>query len=203
MNSGIYLISNLVNGKVYIGSSKNITKRKAQHFSDLRNGKHTNCYLQNAWNKYGGDFFQWEILLYCEIDHLVYWEDWFMNFFDSRNPKQGYNLWTARRHVISEETRMKISIAQKGKQYRLGSRVSEETKTKLSVANKGKTFSEETKRKLSTANKGKTFSEETRKKMSKAAKGRIAYNKGIPMSEEQKVKISEGRKRYWVERKMT
>jgi hypothetical protein len=81
----------------------------------------------------------------------------------------------------SEETRRKLSEANKGKTH------SEETKRKLSEMNKGKTHSEETKRKLSEMNKGKTFSEETRRKLSDA-------NKGKTYSEEHKRKISEAHK---------
>ena len=51
--------------------------------------------------------------------------------------------------VHSEETKRKLSEANKNP--------SEETRRKLSELNKGKTLSEETKRKLSDANKGKTF----------------------------------------------
>lgn len=47
---GIYKI--IINNKVYIGSSFNIQKRLIQHKSDLKNNRHDNQYLQNAYNKY-------------------------------------------------------------------------------------------------------------------------------------------------------
>lgn len=53
MESGVYKISNKINGKVYIGSSCNLKRRKYSHFSKLRKGLHNNRYLQNSWNKYG------------------------------------------------------------------------------------------------------------------------------------------------------
>lgn len=52
--SGIYKILNIKNGKFYIGSSNNIKVRWSQHKTLLKNNKHENKYLQNAWNKYGG-----------------------------------------------------------------------------------------------------------------------------------------------------
>ncbi len=62
MNSGIYKITNMVNGKFYIGSSKNINNRWDNHKQYLRGGYHINPKLQNAWNKYGEDKFIFEIV---------------------------------------------------------------------------------------------------------------------------------------------
>jgi len=49
---GIYCIENLFNGKKYIGSSQNVFKRRNRHFSELKNNKHKNPHLQNAYNIY-------------------------------------------------------------------------------------------------------------------------------------------------------
>ena len=51
--SGIYKIVNTKNGKLYIGSSKNIMRRWSVHKSALKNNHHHSIYLQRAWNKYG------------------------------------------------------------------------------------------------------------------------------------------------------
>lgn len=53
MKSGIYKIINLVNNKFYVGSAVNLRRRKARHFSELRNNRHNNRHLQAAWLKYG------------------------------------------------------------------------------------------------------------------------------------------------------
>jgi hypothetical protein len=98
--------------------------------------------------------------------------------------------------TLSEETKIKMSEAQKGNTKRLGKTHSEETIKKMSEAHKGKTPSEETRRKLSEAKKGennhnygKTASEETKKRMSGASKN---------PSEETKRKLSEASKgRKW------
>lgn len=52
----IYLITNKVNGKTYVGSTKDYIKRQNQHFYSLNSGKHHNVYLQRTFNKYGNVF---------------------------------------------------------------------------------------------------------------------------------------------------
>ena len=95
---------------------------------------------------------------------------------------------------MSEEQKKKISESKKN--------ISEETRKKLSNANKGKHHSEESKKKMSNSKKGKEFSEEHRKKLSNAKKGKPAHNKGVPMSEEQKKKLSEAHKKRNLLKKM-
>ena len=53
--SGIYQIRNLVNGKIYVGSSVNLETRKTPHYWELENNRHNNQHLQRAYNKYGLD----------------------------------------------------------------------------------------------------------------------------------------------------
>ena len=76
----------------------------------------------------------------------------------------------------------------------LGVIISEETRQKLSKANKGKPKSEEHIKKISEANKGKTLSEETRQKMSERQKGEKHHNFGKATSEEVRKKMSEASK---------
>lgn len=49
---GIYMIQNIVNGKYYIGSTKNFTQRWLEHSKSLRIGKSSSIILQRAYNKY-------------------------------------------------------------------------------------------------------------------------------------------------------
>ena len=58
MESGIYKILNNINGKIYIGSTKNFNKRWVTHKYLLRLNKHENKHLQYAWNKYGEVHFE-------------------------------------------------------------------------------------------------------------------------------------------------
>lgn len=57
MARGIYKIINVVNNKFYVGSAVDFKRRKARHFSELRNNKHNNRHLQAAWAKYGEQAF--------------------------------------------------------------------------------------------------------------------------------------------------
>jgi group I intron endonuclease len=57
MARGIYKIINVVNNKFYVGSAVDLKRRKSRHFSELRNGRHNNRYLQAAWLKYGEQAF--------------------------------------------------------------------------------------------------------------------------------------------------
>ena len=80
---------------------------------------------------------------------------------------------------LSEETRKKMSEANKGKpSWMKGKHLSAESCKKISEANKGKHRSAETRKKLSEVRKGKHHSEETRKKMSEANKGKPSCAKG-------------------------
>ncbi|MDO8623168.1 MAG: NUMOD3 domain-containing DNA-binding protein [archaeon] len=85
----------------------------------------------------------------------------------------------------TEESRMKMSESRKGKN--LGKIVSNETKLKISLANKGHKLSDETRRKIGLIHKGKIMSEESRRKMSES-------HKKIKFSEEHKNNISISRK---------
>lgn len=64
----IYKIQNLENGKMYIGSTSRPIKRKHEHFAALRNNCHHSSYLQNSWNKYGEEMFEFTIIDECEIE---------------------------------------------------------------------------------------------------------------------------------------
>jgi len=59
--SGIYMIENLINHKVYIGQSQDIERRQKDHMRHLKHGNHDNPHLQNAWNKYGADNFRFVV----------------------------------------------------------------------------------------------------------------------------------------------
>ena len=83
MKIGIYRIRNLINNKVYIGSTKNMKLRWAKHKALLRHNKHQNTHLQSAWNKYGEDAFVFEVIEECKTEDLISREQFFI---DSLNP---------------------------------------------------------------------------------------------------------------------
>lgn len=60
--SGVYMIRNKANGKVYIGESGDINQRWDQHRQALENGNHANKYLQGDYNEYGKAAFDFSII---------------------------------------------------------------------------------------------------------------------------------------------
>lgn len=75
----IYKITNVKNGKFYIGSTKNFKKRKARHLRELKNEEHHCIYLQRAFNIDKIDSFAFSVLEICLKDELFdkerYWID--------------------------------------------------------------------------------------------------------------------------------
>jgi predicted GIY-YIG superfamily endonuclease len=61
-NGYIYAIKNIQNNKLYIGSTNNFVLRKDTHLYKLRHNDHHCSHLQNAWNKYGANSFEFIIL---------------------------------------------------------------------------------------------------------------------------------------------
>lgn len=91
--SGIYQIRNLVNGKVYIGSAVNLKKRIYRHQYELKKNKHTNDYLQKAWDKYGEENFSFEVIEIIDAkDSLIEREQLWLDKFESYKRKNGYNI---------------------------------------------------------------------------------------------------------------
>jgi hypothetical protein len=71
MKTGIYKITNKINGKFYIGSSKDLTRRRKDHFRLLKKGVNHSTLLQRAVNKYGLNNFVFEIIVECS-EHLLF-----------------------------------------------------------------------------------------------------------------------------------
>jgi len=74
LNSGVYEIVNLSNGKRYIGSTANLRVRKHMHFSELKYQRHHSAYLQSSYDKHGVACFQFRILIYCNHASCLYYE---------------------------------------------------------------------------------------------------------------------------------
>jgi group I intron endonuclease len=111
--SGIYCILNILNNKRYIGYSQNINKRWTRHKNDLRRNKHDNSYLQNAWNKYGEENFEFVILEKCQAEFLKEREVYYIKQYKSFNKIYGYNLTAGYdgSGSLSEEHKNKIAKA--------------------------------------------------------------------------------------------
>jgi group I intron endonuclease len=133
---GIYAIQCTVNGKMYVGSSKNIAKRWFAHKRSLQNGTHDNIKLSNAWNKHGESNFVW-LILECVSDAsmLTTREQYWLDEYDAYN--SGYNRTKmVNRIVFTEEVRRKMSEAAKRNKNNLGNKHTDDAKQKISEAAK-------------------------------------------------------------------
>jgi len=179
---GIYKIQNILNDKVYIGSSIHIMNRWSRHRSDLEKNRSTSNKLQNSYNKNGKDNFKFSIIEECSIDDLLEREQLYIDLFDSYN--KGYNSAPKAGNTLgyspTQETRDKISKAMKGEKNPFyGKKHSEESLKKMSKSHSGVKLSEEHKKKIGDAQRGipvKPFTEEHKLNISKS---RIEYYKKL------------------------
>ena len=87
------MIINLINGKKYIGSTTNYSRRFKKHFYELRKGIHGNKHLQQAYVKYGEEMFKFLILEKIEdITILRDRELEYIHQYNTLNNKFGYNM---------------------------------------------------------------------------------------------------------------
>lgn len=93
MNMGIYKIENILNKKVYIGSSVDLKTRKRKHFEKLRVNTHENSHLQYAFNKYGEENFKFEVVEYVHAkENLLSREQYWIDKLNVCNKDIGYNI---------------------------------------------------------------------------------------------------------------
>lgn len=137
LNTGIYEIRNAQNGRRYIGSAVNVSKRWREHLRQLDDGNHHNRFMQRCWNKGGGrNVFVFSVILVCRPADLITYEQ---IAIDSLRPQYNANPKAASmlgfRH--SDETKRKLSASAKRTKNFTGRRHSEETKRLISEKKKG------------------------------------------------------------------
>lgn len=166
----VYITTNLINGKQYVGD----------HSTDNLNDEYLGSgkpVFKNAIKKYGRENFKREILELFETKKEAFnAQEKYINIYKTHVSQRGYNISLSGGHgvfggYISDETKKKISLS-------------------VSKSLKGRVFSEEHKKKLSEAGKNKIFTKEHKQKMSNSAKNRPSNRKGKKHSEETKLKIS-------------
>lgn len=91
MRSGIYLLRNNINGKVYIGQSKNIEKRLRRHELSIKYN-YIKTYIKNAIKEYGWINFEKMVLEYCDTSLLNEREKRWIKLYNCANNEIGYNL---------------------------------------------------------------------------------------------------------------
>lgn len=124
---GIYCIRNTVNGKIYIGSSKNAYHRvKSQHFDRLQSNRHTNPHLQSAWNQHGKKSFEYFLIEECRSDILIVREQWYLDNTLCLDNQYGYNI-----NVLAERTVLTPEQCKKISKNKMGHSVSQACREKL------------------------------------------------------------------------
>ena len=180
--SGIYKITNIETGKIYIGSTKCFEIRFREHICNLRNNRHHSRYLQNSYNKHGESAFVFSIIEECPKNMLLERELYYLNTLLKANENDhnfymlGYNVC----RVPNSKLGTKMSNAQKRKlsAIKKGKRPEHLHTKEALLARKGcqigKVLKKESiiKRQKTRMERGGYFvSDETRKKMSESLKG--------------------------------
>jgi group I intron endonuclease len=215
----IYKVTNQINGKVYVGQTAGLLKRrKGDHVRKALAG--SPYYFHNAIRKYGPDVFVWEVMCLClSKDEADKKECEFIKGLNTKFPF-GYNLTDGGEGTVgfspTKETREKISKAQKMYIQRTGNvpfkgmKHSAESRAKITAAQMGKKrgpHSAEHNEKIRNALKGRTITEEQKAMISKALTGRRLppercaasgkAHRGLKRTDE----IRENMKKIWIARK--
>lgn len=212
----IYVIENLIDGKMYVGKTTRLGKREKEHASAA-----TRCrLLEKAVRKYGWENFDFCIIECCpSVDEMNNRECFWIEALDTLVPG-GYNLTKGGEGggVPSEETRERMSASAKIKIFTSAHRrnigdavrgekngnygipVVGEHRRKLSEAHKKENLSSETRLRMSLGHKGKKLTEEHKYKISLATKGKNNPRYGVKLSEEIKRKIGNSRRRDFCKR---
>ena len=177
--SGIYRITNSVNGKFYIGSAVRIAYRWATHRFELRHGRHPNPKLHAAWKKYGEAAFQFSVEERVEdLKNLIDREQFYL---DTLSPE--YNILRKAGSLLgfrfSPESRARLSVQRMGKKH------SPEACEKIAQAFRGKPRPPHVQALLRTMQSGKSPTPATIQKI-------VAKTTGRKHSSEWCQKISQG-----------
>jgi len=100
---GVYQIKNKINGKLYIGSTKNLMGKINSHKFQLKNGLHTNKEMQKEFKEIGEEGFSFDIL-----DHLKPKED--LNYDHTEELKTLEEMWIEKLQPFNEKGYNKIKI---------------------------------------------------------------------------------------------
>jgi group I intron endonuclease len=153
----IYLITNLINMKGYVGyTTQQIEQRWNDHIELVKYGK--GYTLHNAIRKYGIDSFSIEQIDEANDKETLCMKEeyWIFEMDTYAGNKKGYNeTWGGEGGPLSDKIKNKIKIANTGKHH------TDETKKKLRDINLGKHHTDETKKKCGIASLGRFHSTES------------------------------------------
>jgi group I intron endonuclease len=90
--SGIYCIVCKATGQFYVGSAVGLQNRARGHWSALRRGKHSNKYLQRAWNRHREMNFEFRVLKLVKPSRLLATEQSWLNRTRCVDRRIGFNI---------------------------------------------------------------------------------------------------------------
>lgn len=182
--AGIYAITHRESGRVYVGCSVDLSRRRRNHISALRRGNHCNTKLQRAWNKYGEQAFEFSTLIVCGAESLVMYEQLAIDAYGA--VENGFNIAPVAGclrgfKVVGRQMPPQSAEARRNKSIAASSRpsfaVREETKQKISAALKGRLkapFTAEHLAKLSAAKLGRKMPDAHKAAIAAAHRARAA-----------------------------
>jgi len=181
--SGIYIIKNLKNNRLYIGSTICFKNRKAEHIRKIRNKNHANKFMQNDFLKCGIEYFSFEILeIVKDVDLLFEREkEYIEKYYD--NQIMCYNICKDARGTrgikMPEEIKIKISKKLKGRKIHKNThkRLLDKTRNPFSISGSihpkhGKKLKQSSKDKIREKLKNHKRTKKHCENISKALKGK-------------------------------
>lgn len=184
----VYIHTNRVNGKRYVG----LTTQSPERRWSGGQGYESCPLFHRAVLKYGWEGFEHEIIECSSEEDMRTKESELIRLYDSTNPQKGYNLMTGGTHPIhSEESRKKISANRMGKGCGARNAMSKkEYREKVSASKLGTVLTQEQKQHLSDIHKG-LWSGEKNPMYGTHRSGELNPFYGRVHSEETRRKISE------------
>ena len=176
----LYVITNCVNGKQYVGITKNPKQRWHNHGSDSK------CpAISNAIRKYGKENFTFDLIFEGDEETVKFLEQQFIVRLETKSPL-GYNLTDGGDGCTnpSEASRRKRGDALRGRPLRL------DTREKLRATMLGRKLSTEHRKKISESGKGRHVSLVSRNRIRDAKIGNKNPNFGKTPSIETRRKMS-------------
>lgn len=163
----VYLATNRVNGKRYVGATSHALDFRRRQHEQAPNAKRTTCrYFHAAMKKYGSDAFEWMVLASCETFDEGLREE--IRLIAEIRPE--YNLTVGGQgttgRVVSQAQRDHHSSVMKGRKR------SAESIAKMIATNTGRKRAPEHRKRMSEGRKGMKFSPEHCQNIGLARKGK-------------------------------
>jgi group I intron endonuclease len=198
---GVYRLQNIITGRFYIGSTKNIYARFYRHMQCLRQKIYDNERIKEDNEKHGKKSFIFGVVEYCDENQILDREKYYFdlwqpqyNIFDPIKDRKGFKhsensimkMKEARKKKIWDENEIKEHSKRLKKAWIIRRQSSnyQEGIDKMVKGKTGHRHTEETKKRYSEMRKGITKSKEHCEKVRKAKLGtKLINGKFVKMNE--------------------